>query len=728
MADLRTLGATSNRVRFTLKDKTTGQGKTGLSISTTGLLIATIADNEAAATAYTVAGSTIETIATLGTFATPTATKCRFKEVDATNHKGLYEFQFADARFAVTNAKRLVISVNDAEATILDADYEIEFTNDLTASIWDEVNTGATHNIANSTGRQLRTLTTGANEAIYPLSGTVNLTAATSTTATLDALASNGAQAYQWAVLNILTGTGAGQSRMITNYTTGRVATVTPAFTTTPDATSTFDITPTASVQVVSYVAGQDPATLVWAAATRTLTTTIPTAAQIATAVWTDTTAGDFTILTSPGKVIFSQLGGAFTTTSSSVFSSAALANAPTGGTAPTAAAVATAVWQDTTAGDFTVLGSIGKSLFTAGVVPGASGGLFIAGTNAATTVTTSFSTTFTGNLTGNVSGNVTGTIGGLTAAALAMFFTVDTTKVFGDAIAGSVVKETATGTGSDPWAVALPGSYIAGTAGYIIGNRLDVTVSSRSTYAGTDTPGTATLLSRIGSAITINGGAVAIDWAHVVNPTSTVALSNTTISSSQSVATVTGNVDGTIGSFTAAALAQFFTLNTTKTITDAVSGSVVHEIASNSSGGGGGGITAADVWSYGTRTLTSLGSTAPAGWIDAASIVDGALDGKGDWSTYAGTDTPGTTTLLARVGGTITVTGGAVNLNLSQAVPVSNTAQTVGDALNAARVQGFGRWVVDPTAKTLTLYAADSTTVIKTFNLDSGTAPLSRS
>jgi len=43
-----------------------------------------------------------------------------------------------------------------------------------------------------------------------------------------------------------------------------------------------------------------------------------------------------------------------------------------------------------------------------ANAVPGATGGLFIAGTNAATTVTTAFTTTFTGNLTGSV-GSVSG-------------------------------------------------------------------------------------------------------------------------------------------------------------------------------------------------------------------------------------------------------------------------------------------------------------------------------
>lgn len=114
----------SNIIRFTLKSSVTGQGLTGLSSASSGLIISTICDNEATATAYTVAGSTIETIATLGTYASPTATKCRFKEVDATNHKGLYEFQFADARFSIASSRKLVISATGA-TNLLDADYEI---------------------------------------------------------------------------------------------------------------------------------------------------------------------------------------------------------------------------------------------------------------------------------------------------------------------------------------------------------------------------------------------------------------------------------------------------------------------------------------------------------------------------------------------------------------------------------------------------------------------------
>lgn len=89
-----------------------------------------------------------------------------------------------------------------------------------------------------------------------------------------------------------------------------------------------------------------------------------PSTAAIATAVWQDTTAGDFTVASSPGKILVTQLGGTFTTTSSSVFTSAALANAPVTGAAPTTAQIATAVWTDLLASsDFSTAASIGKLL-----------------------------------------------------------------------------------------------------------------------------------------------------------------------------------------------------------------------------------------------------------------------------------------------------------------------------------------------------------------------------
>lgn len=119
-------GQTSVVLRFKLLDSssTVGAGLTGLTSGSASLIISTIADNEASATAYTQAGSTIESIAALGTFAAPTATKCRFKELDSTNHKGVYEFQIADARFAVSSAKSLLISVLGA-TNLAQADFVV---------------------------------------------------------------------------------------------------------------------------------------------------------------------------------------------------------------------------------------------------------------------------------------------------------------------------------------------------------------------------------------------------------------------------------------------------------------------------------------------------------------------------------------------------------------------------------------------------------------------------
>jgi ABC-type cobalamin/Fe3+-siderophores transport system ATPase subunit len=110
------LGQTSIVLRVKILDSSvsTGAGKTGLSSSSSGLIISTIADNEATATVYAQASSNIESITTLGTYAAPTSSKCRFKEVDSTNHKGVYEIQIADARFAVSSAKSLLISISGA--------------------------------------------------------------------------------------------------------------------------------------------------------------------------------------------------------------------------------------------------------------------------------------------------------------------------------------------------------------------------------------------------------------------------------------------------------------------------------------------------------------------------------------------------------------------------------------------------------------------------------------
>lgn len=112
----------------------------------------------------------------------------------------------------------------------------------------------------------------------------------------------------------------------------------------------------------------------------------------------------------------------------------------------------------------------------TTGAIPsavaGATGGLFIAGTNAATVVTTSFTSTFTGNLTGSVA-SVTGAVGsvtGLTASNL------DATVSSRLASASYTVPPTAAANATAIWTEAIPGAYGAGSAGSRMGKLPDVT------------------------------------------------------------------------------------------------------------------------------------------------------------------------------------------------------------------------------------------------------------
>lgn len=98
-------------------------------------------------------------------------------------------------------------------------------------------------------------------------------------------------------------------------------------------------------------------------------------------------------------------------------------------------------------------------------VVAGAAGGLFIAGTNAATTVTTALTTTFTGNLTGSVAsvtgavGSVTGAVGSVTGAVGSVTARVTANT---DQLAGQTV--TAAAGVTFPTSVASPTNITAGT------------------------------------------------------------------------------------------------------------------------------------------------------------------------------------------------------------------------------------------------------------------------
>ena len=129
-----------------------------------------------------------------------------------------------------------------------------------------------------------------------------------------------------------------------------------------------------------------------------------------------------------------------------------------------TAAAIATGVWQDATAGDFTATGSIGKSLKTNDVAPGGTNGLFIAGTNAATVITTSLTTgaiTLTTPIQANIAGVKTTalpaeSVGGRDAAALGLFLDVATPALTCAGVNQTIDNPTAAACGTDAAAKVL--------------------------------------------------------------------------------------------------------------------------------------------------------------------------------------------------------------------------------------------------------------------------------
>lgn len=107
----------------------------------------------------------------------------------------------------------------------------------LVDDVWDEVITGAAHNVQSSSAKFLRQ----ASFTVAMHEGTAQ--AGTGTTLTLDAAASTTNNIYNDERISILEGAGAGQSRLITGYVGAtRVATVDHAWTVTPDNTSVFAI------------------------------------------------------------------------------------------------------------------------------------------------------------------------------------------------------------------------------------------------------------------------------------------------------------------------------------------------------------------------------------------------------------------------------------------------------------------------------------------------------
>jgi hypothetical protein len=460
---IRKAGATSEIWQIFIADSssTTGAGLTGLTSASSGLTAYYHRNTDTTATAISLVTMTV------GTF-----TSSGFKEIDSTNLPGWYQFCPPNAALA-SGAKSCAFHLKGA-TNMAPLPIEVQL---VSYDPDDAVRLGLTAmpNVASGSAGAILTDGTGTAQ-ITSSSGQIQVQSGTLTGQILATAGIASVNAVKFGGTSVTprdigasvlldVGTGTGQ----VNLSSGKVPVVQL----------------TASDFAASSLNGKGD----WN------TTTPPTAAANATAVWTDLLAGsDFSTSSSIGKLLKDDINATISSRSSHTAGDVwdvALSGHTTAGTTGAAlnaessltlAGIATAVWQDSTAGDFAVAGSIGKSLFTSGNVPGAASGLALVGSNMGTV--------------SSVTGNVGGTIGNLTSGAK-----TDVENAVWNAVMASHVTAGTTGaflnssgSAADPWQVALPGSYASGTAGNIVGNNLNATVASRLATSGYTAPDNTTI------------------------------------------------------------------------------------------------------------------------------------------------------------------------------------------------------------------------------------------
>jgi hypothetical protein len=605
---------TSVILRVKIRQSTTGaspgQGLTALTFSSSGLIISTIADTESSPTVYTQAGSTIEAVTTLGTYAAPTATKCRFKLVSDSNNPGIYEIQLADARFAVSNAKSLLISITGV-TNMADCDVVVPL---LATNPYDAVHGGmsALPNVAiGATG----TATNGAlvkwgdvlpsapaantlDEALFVadnLVGRINTAqAGASTTITLDAGASSTDGRYVGYTVYLYGGTGGGirgvgQERTIVSYVgSTKVATVAQAWGTNPDATSKFMlysqpfanvgiwngvVVPTPNVggvpkvDVVDWL-GSAPNALVSGRVDAVPNTRSNTA-----------TAGTSTTLTldaGASAVDNYYTGSGLTWNSGANAGVVRIITGYVGATKVATFAVALPSAADATP-TFTVTA-------IRHLLPGADGKALVS------TDTQDLSASFSVN-TKNIAGQAA-TLDSNNALNVSTKYLAGT-ALTGRDIGASVLLSAGTGTGQLDFTAGVVKAnatqWVGGTIPAV--NVTGVPLMDLKYTLGTISPATA--------------GYVAIDWGQVTNKTTANALTETTIATSQVVASVSGavgSVTGAVGSVSGAV----------GSVTGNVGGNVVGSVGS---------VTAAVTLSAGDSPVIQTG-TAGAGGASTITIA----------------------------------------------------------------------------------------------------------
>lgn len=653
-------------------------GLTGLSSASSGMSISTIADNEATATAYTVAASNVETITTLGTFAAPTSGKCRFREVDATNHPGLYEIQIATARYGVTAAKSLLVTVSGAsgmaECDALIPLWSLNPYNGTNASLtalpaFDAATSGGLPTVGTSSGQITLAL------------GRVTVGSMVADSVTASALATDAVTEIAGGIWNAARSsyTTAGSFGECVNADTVRIsgdATAADNLEAALDGTGGVTITAALTGNVTGNLSGS--------------------VGSVSGNVGGNVTGSVGSVVGAVGSVT-GNVGGNVTGSVGSVASGGITASSLATGTI--------------TAAKFAA-GAIDAAAIATGAID-ADALASDAGTEIATAVwSTSVPGSFTSGQAGNVLGNVaTGTPPTASAIADAVWDEArsghTTAGTFGQYVlarddSGSALP-TASGIATQVWSTAVPGSFTSGQAGEVLGN------------IATGTPPTAAAIADAVWDEARSGHTTAGTFGEYVLATNTAGAALATASALSTVDTnVSAILDDTgttgvvvaSGSKTGYSLSSSQTFNLTGNITGNLSGSVgsVSGAVGSVAGNVGGNVTG------------SVGSIASGG-IASTSFASGAIT-----ADAIAADAIGSSELAASA--VTEIAAGVLTTALTESYAADGSAPTLTQAIFMT-MQGLTEFAISGT--TLTVKRLDGSTTAATFTLDSSTSPTSR-
>jgi len=352
--------------------------------------------------------------------------------------------------------------------------------------------------------------------------------------------------------------------------------------------------------------------------------------------------------------------------------------------------------------------------------------------------------TAITGNITGNLSGSVgsvtdavtVGTISPdvITASALdASAVNEIADQVWDELLSGHTVSGStgaglsAAGAAGDPWSTALPGSYGAGTAGKIVGDNVNATISSRASQTSLDTLDdyvdseigsiktktdqlTFTVANQV-DANTLTGGGSGLTAAQTRSAlgmaTANLDTQIATLATPTNITAATGITVSSIGAnvVTAAALAS----DAVNEIADQVWDEVLlsHTVSGSTGAGLSAAVAAGDPWS------TTLPGSYGAG--TAGKIVGDNVNAT--ISSRASQTSLDTVPTAAQNFAAVLTTA------LTESYAADGAAPTLAQAIMLIQ-QSLHEFAISSTTRTVK--KLDGSTTAATFTLDSATAPTS--